>query len=380
LAIAISSLPSEMLGLKKIVGQTALINRLEALKDFFVSKRTTPGHILLMGPEGTGKRTIALAFAEELGVPAKLTFARSVERKGDLTAILTSLEANEVLLIEDVCRMRQPLKELLGLALEEFRLDLVIGQGASARIHPFKLNPFTCVGTCLKESDCPLGLRNLFFLKLPMETYSIPELTQIAERIAANNGLTFAPSAMSLIAKMSSGNPRQAEILVRQLSKTTAGTVTERDAEEALSVLGLMSVTTQLSIQPKNLNSLSGVEFEEFITQLLRVMGFQTQMTKASGDGGIDIVAILDKPIIGGRYLFQCKRLGPDSLVGAPTVREFYGAVTADRKASKGILITNSGFSIQAKEFAADVGIELVDGQRLGNLLAEYGNPLEDKD
>jgi Holliday junction DNA helicase RuvB len=369
-----------MRGLKKIVGQTAIVNRLEALRNFFVSKGTAPGHLLFIGPEGMGKRTIALAFAEELGATAKVAFARSMERKGDLTAILTSLESNEVLLIEDVCRLRQPLKEILSTSLEEFRIDLMIGQGASARIHAFKLNPFTCIGTCLKESDCPIGLRNLFFLKLSIESYSIPELAQIAGRIAATNDLTFAPDAMSLIARMSNGNPRQAEILVRQLSKTGAGTIAEKDAEEALAALGLMNVTTGAPIQSKNLNSLSGVEFEEFITQLLRAMGFQTQMTKASGDGGIDIVAILDKPVIGGRYLFQCKRLGPDSLVGAPTVREFYGAVTADRKARKGILITNSGFSVQAKEFAGEVGIELIDGQQLGNLLAEYGNPLEEKD
>ena len=131
-------------------------------------------------------------------------------------------------------------------------------------------------------------------------------------------------------------------------------------------------------VQSKSLDSLSGIEFEEFITQLLRVMGFRTQITKASGDGGVDIVAFLDKPIIGGRYLLQCKRLASDSLVGAPTIREFYGAVTADRKASKGILITTSGFTMQAKQFAGEVGIELIDGQQLGILLAEYGNPEED--
>ena len=159
-----------MHGLKKIVGQTAIVARLEALKDFFVGKGTTPGHILLIGHEGTGKRTIALAFAEELGVTAKAVFARSMERKGDLTAILTSLEMNECLLIEDVCRLRPPLKEILASSLENFRIDLMIGQGAGARIHPFILNPFMCIGTCLKESDCPISLRNLFFLKLSIES------------------------------------------------------------------------------------------------------------------------------------------------------------------------------------------------------------------
>ncbi len=130
--------------------------------------------------------------------------------------------------------------------------------------------------------------------------------------------------------------------------------------------------------QSKSLDSLSGIEFEEFITQLLGAMGFRTQITKASGDGGVDIVAFLDKPIIGGRYLLQCKRLASGSLVGAPTIREFYGAVTADRKASKGILVTTSGFTMQAKEFAGEVGIELIDGQQLRILLAEYGNLEED--
>ena len=369
-----------MRGLKKIVGQTAIVARFVALRDFFVGKGTSPGHILLIGPEGMGKRTIALAFAEELSVTAKVAFARSMERKGDLTAILTDLEMSEFLLIEDVCRLRPPLKEILISSLEDFRIDLVIGQGTGARIHPFKLNPFTCIGTCLKETDCPTSLKNAFFLKLLLESYSVPELAQVAERIAVANNLAITPSALSLVARSSDGNPRHIEILIRQLAKTSAGTINEKDTEEALSALGLMNISTSSAVQSRNLDSLSGIEFEEFVTQLLKVMGFWTQITKASGDGGIDIVATLDKPIIGGRYLFQCKRFGPDSLVGAPTVREFYGAVTADRKARKGILITTSGFSIQAKEFAGEVGIELIDGQQLGNLLAEYGNPLEDKE
>jgi Holliday junction DNA helicase RuvB len=369
-----------MRGLKKIVGQAAIVTRLEALRDFFVGKETAPGHILLIGPEGMGKRTIAIAFAEELGAAAKVVFARSMERKGDLTAILTSLDSRDFLLIEDVCRLRQPLKEILSLSLEDFRIDLVIGRGAGARVHPFMLNPFTCIGTSAKETDCPVGLRNLFFIKLSMESYSIPELAQIANRVAVSNNLTFNPNAISLVARASDGNPRHVEILIRQLAKTSTGEVSEKDAEDALSALGLVNLTTGPAVQSTSLDNLSGIEFEQFVTRLLNVMGFRTQITKASGDGGIDIVATLDKPILGGRYLFQCKRFDPNSLVGVPTVREFYGAITADRKTTKGILITTSGFSLQAKEFAAEVGIELVDGQQLGNLLAEYGNPLEDKE
>jgi HJR/Mrr/RecB family endonuclease len=240
------------------------------------------------------------------------------------------------------------------------------------------LNSFTCIGTSFKETDCPLGLRNCFLLKLTTENYSIPELGQIAERIAASSNLSLTPNIISLVARACDGTPRHLEVLVRQLTRTAKGVMNERDAEDALSAMGLMNSRTATNPQSKTLASLSGIEFEQFITQLLRAMGFRTQITRASGDGGIDIVAILDKPITGGRYLFQCKRFAPDSLVGAPIVREFYGAVSADRKANKGILITTSGFTIQAKEFAGEVGIELIDGQQLGILLAGYGNPEED--
>jgi restriction system protein len=102
-------------------------------------------------------------------------------------------------------------------------------------------------------------------------------------------------------------------------------------------------------------------------------MGFRTELTKATGDGGIDIVATLDRPIVGGRYLIQCKRYAPDALVGAALVREFYGALTADRRAVKGVLITTSGFTPQALEFARELHIELIGRDQLQQLLSDYG-------
>lgn len=121
------------------------------------------------------------------------------------------------------------------------------------------------------------------------------------------------------------------------------------------------------------LDALSGIEFENLIKQLLELMGFHTEMTKASGDGGIDIIATLDQPLTGGRYLIQCKRYAADSLVGSATVREFYGALTADRRAAKGILITTSGFTAQALEFAENLPIELIGRSRLEQLLKQNG-------
>jgi Flp pilus assembly protein TadD/HJR/Mrr/RecB family endonuclease len=121
------------------------------------------------------------------------------------------------------------------------------------------------------------------------------------------------------------------------------------------------------------LDTLSGTEFEGLITRLLERMGFRAEMTKASGDGGIDIVATLDQPVTGGRYLIQCKRYAQDSPVGAAAVREFYGALTADRHAVKGILITTSGFTAQAQEFAGELPIELIGRDQLQRLLEKHG-------
>jgi tetratricopeptide (TPR) repeat protein len=133
------------------------------------------------------------------------------------------------------------------------------------------------------------------------------------------------------------------------------------------------SAASGVNVPTKALDLLSGIEFERLITLLLTRMGFCAGMTKASGDGGIDVVATSNHAVTGGRYLIQCKRYSSDSLIGAATVREFYGAVTADKLAVKGILITTSGFTAQAEEFAAALPIELIGRDRLQRLLQQYG-------
>src|SRR5262249_41650967 len=120
-----------------------------------------------------------------------------------------------------------------------------------------------------------------------------------------------------------------------------------------------------------DMDALSGMDFERLITGLLERMGFRAEMTKASGDGGIDIVASLDRPMVRGIYLVQCKRYSPRNLVGVTVVREFYGALTAERRAIKGILITTSGFTPQALEFARQLPIELIGRDQLKKLLAQ---------
>jgi restriction system protein len=141
---------------------------------------------------------------------------------------------------------------------------------------------------------------------------------------------------------------------------------------KALAMLGHHVSASGAEGAAPNLMELSGAEFEVRITNLLERMGFRTELTRVTGDGGIDIVAVLDRPIVGGRYLVQCKRFADGSPVGAPMVREFYGAFVADRSAIKGLFITTSAFTVQAREFTQTLPIELIDGARLSALLKEY--------
>jgi hypothetical protein len=123
---------------------------------------------------------------------------------------------------------------------------------------------------------------------------------------------------------------------------------------------------------PIELLKLSGAGFEKCMASLLQRMGFGVELTGASGDGGIDLVATSKDPIVGGRYLVQCKRFATNRVIGSPIVREFYGAVRADQKAVKGIFITTSSFTPDAQQFAANLPLELIDGHRLAQLLSRF--------
>jgi DNA polymerase III delta prime subunit len=360
-------------GLSSIIGQVAVVERLRAILKLYASNKEACEHVLLAGADGMGKRTIALAFAREIGAQVKTVSARTIERKGDLTAVLTALEKGELLILEEINLLKAPIRDVLCMALEEFRIDLIIGKNISSRVHPFALNRFTCFATVPREPDCPPSLRNAFSLVCSLQQYKTKELGQIALRLAAKAGMNVTPEIADLMGRGCNGTPHHLEILVRRLAKAGTGVSSSAGIADALAAYGFEGATKTGPL-PKTLQTLSGVEFEQAIATLLRRMGLRAEVTKASGDGGIDIIAVWDKPILGGRYLIQCKRFAENTVVGAAVVREFYGAMIADRKASKGIFITTSTFSGQAREFALGLPLELVDGQQLQRLLLEYSD------
>jgi Holliday junction resolvasome RuvABC ATP-dependent DNA helicase subunit len=356
----------------EIVGQDDLVTRLKAFSDFHLKNSSTAGHVLILGEEGTGKGTIAGVFARELGLHNQELDASKLELIADLTVVITNFRDDEALILQEVHRLKRALQERLTEALRTQKLVITIGVGTAARTHAMDVATFTLIATATKKSDCIPDLLNCFSLVLPLQPYSNDALAQLAGRIAAHANIEIDSESSRLIAINSGGRLHRLEVLMQRVARAVKKQrITADDTLQALSAFGMSVRTSASSDNGPEIANMSGVEFERLVTTLLARMGFRAEMTKATGDGGIDIVAVLDKPIIGGKYLFQCKRYGPGNVIGASIVRDFYGAVTADR-AVKGILVTTSDFTIQAREFAERVGVELINLSQLQNLLGEH--------
>lgn len=359
-------------GFAGIIGQGGAIRRLKELAALYSQTGRPPGHVLLTGVDGIGKRTIARAFAGEFGWKWVEADARTLARTGDIIPILTNLGESDVFLLRDVTKAPKPVVQFLLPTLKEFSFDFVVDKGMFAKTIHVPLKRFTCFATAASKSGCPADLIDAFLLVLSLQNYSQPELVSVCGELAHERGVSITPFAAAQVAAASAGTPRHIQVLVDQLAGLGRSAISDEDVTQVLSVLGL-SAGRVGSAWPESADLLSGVEFEKVVGALLQRMGFNTEMTAVTGDGGIDIVATLDRPLIGGRYLIQCKRFAPDNLVGAATVRDFYGALTADRGAVKGILITTSGFTSQALDFARHLPLELVGGQQLRELIAKYG-------
>jgi Holliday junction resolvasome RuvABC ATP-dependent DNA helicase subunit len=355
-----------------LVGQSGVVSRLKDYSAFYAKTGATPGHILITGEDGLGKANFAKAFADERGVPRQEAEATELAIVGDVTALLTNFRENQLLILNRVQALRKiPLARFVE-AMSSGKLSITIGMGPAARTHVMDLRPFTLVATCPKKSDCPVDLLPEFSLVLELQPYSMSELALIATRIAARKNLELQNDAAQFLVRHCERNPRYIEAtlarVARAINKTT---ISEDDVREVFALFGT-HVRADRSASPDEMAEMSGQDFERLISRLLDAMEFRTELTKVSGDGGIDIIAVLDKPIIGGKYLFQCKRYAPDNLVGASAVRDFCGAVSADRVV-KGVFVTTSDFTPHAREFADKAGIELIDAAKLKALLHDHG-------
>ncbi|MEY4263320.1 MAG: hypothetical protein RLY88_1028 [Actinomycetota bacterium] len=202
---------SEFVGQQKVRSQLSLL--LEAAK---IQNRTSD-HILLAGPPGLGKTTLAMIVAHESGRALRMTSGPTIQHAGDLAAVLSSLAPGEILFIDEIHRMARSAEEMLYLAMEDFRIDVMVGKGPGATSIPLDLAPFTLVGATTRSGMLPNPLRDRFGFTAHLEFYEDEELAQVLSRAASKLGLDVEPQALAEISVRSRGTPRIANRLLRRV-------------------------------------------------------------------------------------------------------------------------------------------------------------------
>ena len=203
--------------LQEFVGQKRVANQLDLLLSAARNRNSPADHVLLSGPPGLGKTTLAMIIASEMNAPIRITSGPAIQHAGDLASILSSLVEGEILFLDEIHRMSRPAEELLYLAMEDFRVDVIVGKGAGATAIPLELPHFTLVGATTRAGLLPSPLRDRFGFTAQLDFYEDAELSVIVKRSAALMGIEISEAAIQELGSRSRGTPRVANRLLRRV-------------------------------------------------------------------------------------------------------------------------------------------------------------------
>jgi holliday junction DNA helicase RuvB len=227
--------------LDEFVGQERIKEQLTIALEAAKARDEALDHVLLVGPPGLGKTSLAFIVRHELGVGIRTIAGPALERKGDMAAILTSLEGRDVLFVDEIHRLNRAVEEVLYPALEDFRLDIVVGQGPAARTLTLDLPPFTLVGATTRTGLLTTPLRDRFGMTFRLGYYEPGELGKIVRRSASILGVEITDDAADEIAQRSRGTPRISNRILRRVRDVAEvrheGVITTEVAAEALALL-----------------------------------------------------------------------------------------------------------------------------------------------
>ncbi|WP_433188204.1 Holliday junction branch migration DNA helicase RuvB [Actinoallomurus sp. CA-150999] len=226
--------------LDEFIGQARVREQLSLVLHSALRRGRPPDHLLMSGPPGLGKTTLAMIISSELGMPLRISSGPAIERAGDLAAVLSTLSEGEVLFLDEIHRMARPAEEMLYVAMEDFRVDVVVGKGPGATAIPLDIAPFTLVGATTRAGLLPAPLRDRFGFVAHMDFYEPADLERIIHRSARLLDVRMDDDGGAEIARRARGTPRIANRLLRRVRDYAEvradGVITEEVARQALTL------------------------------------------------------------------------------------------------------------------------------------------------